>query len=183
MKEVVNIVGSIGGVGAIIVWLANWWGNRIAERISNKEKAQHEQELERIKTQLEITKAMVGRYNEQQFTLYNELWSSLFDLFSIGDDLWTRAERQKLVKFAKQLRSTKEAVEKGSLFIEDDHYQQLHNILDAFANYEAEKVVLSSCENLVMCKTTKFNKLLQTDSILINIHHLFMKFEIHLGDN
>jgi hypothetical protein len=82
LKVVGNVIGSIGGIGAIIAFFANWWGNRIAEKISNKEKAQYEQELERLKTQLELTKTMVARYSEQQFTVYNQLWSSLYDLLA-----------------------------------------------------------------------------------------------------
>lgn len=150
LKLIGNVVGSIGGIGAIIVWSANWWGNRIAEKISNAEKAKHDRELEqekakynheleRIKAQLESTKMMVVKYNEQQFVLYNQLWSSLFELRSIGDELWERAEKPKLVKFIKQLRLTKEEIEKGSLFIEDRHYLQLHEVLDAFSRYQDGK--------------------------------------------
>ena len=139
LKVVGNVIGSIGGIGAIIAFFANWWGNRIAEKISNKEKAQYEQELERLKTQLELTKTMVARYSEQQFTVYNQLWSSLYELLTTGDELWMHAERQKLLRFAKQLRLTKDAVEKGSLFIEDELYQKLRDILEVFSNYEAGK--------------------------------------------
>ncbi|RJP53883.1 MAG: hypothetical protein C4586_00735 [Anaerolineaceae bacterium] len=139
VKVIGNIVGSVGGIGAIIAWSANWWGNRIAEKISNAEKAKHEQELERLKAQLESAKMMIAKYNEEQFTLYNQLWSSLFKLRSIGDELWNRAEKQKLIKFIKQLKQTKDAVEKGSLFIEDGHYRQLHEILDAFSKYQDGK--------------------------------------------
>jgi len=150
VKVIGNIVGSVGGIGAIIAWSANWWGNRIAENISNKEKAKyekelevqkakHNQELERIKAQLESTKMMVVKYNEQQFVLYNKLWSSLYDLRTIGDDLWERAERSKLEKFIKQLKSTKVEIEKGGLFIEDRHYMQLHDVLDAFSRYQDGK--------------------------------------------
>jgi hypothetical protein len=139
LKEVVNIVGSIGGVSAIIVWLANWWGNRIAERISNKERAQHEQELERLKTQLELTKSMVARYSEQQFAIYNTLWANLYKLRVAGDKLWECAIENNLQLFGAQLKATTEAVETGGLFIEDDHYQQLHNVLQTFASYETGK--------------------------------------------
>jgi hypothetical protein len=165
-KTIGNLIVALGGFGAVIGFFANWWGTRIAERISNRERAQHEQELERLKTQLEVSKVMVARYNEQQFTLYSEVWSSLFDLFSIGEDLWNRAERQKLVKFAKQLRLTKDAVGKGSLFIEDEHYRQLREILDAFANYEAGK------NRLVELRESREVQNYEIEQIITNRQHL-----------
>jgi len=134
-----DFIAPIGGLGAIIGFIANWWASRIAERISNKEKAQHEQELERLKTQLELTKTMVARYSEQQFIVYNQLWSSLYDLRVAGDKLWERANEANLRNFARQLKTTTTSVEKGGLFIEDEHYRQLHRILEIFSNYETGK--------------------------------------------
>jgi hypothetical protein len=149
-KIIWYVIISLGGFGSVIGFIAKWWGDRIAEKLSNAEKAKHDreleqekakhnQELERIKAQLESTKMMVVKYNEQQFTLYNQLWSSLFELRSIGDELWERAEKPKLIKFIRQLKLTKDAVEKGSLFIEDRHYQQLRETLDAFSRYHDGK--------------------------------------------
>ena len=146
-KVIFEILGSIGGIGAIIAFFANWWGNRIADKISNEEQARHEQELERLKTQLEITKSMVARYSEEQFTIYNKLWSSLYDLRAAGDKLWEIANERNLISFAKQLRDTKSSVEKGSIFIEDDHYQQLHTLLQVFSNYETGKKRLVELRN------------------------------------
>jgi hypothetical protein len=139
LKASFDVVGSIGGVGAVIAFLANWWGNRIAERITNKEKAKYEQELERLKTKLEITKTMVARYNEQQFATYNLLWSSLYELRVAGDKLWESANESNLRSFGGQLKITSEAIEKGGLFIEDEHYQSLHGVLQTFASYETGK--------------------------------------------
>jgi hypothetical protein len=139
LKIVGNIIGSIGGIGAIVVWLANWWGKRIAERISNKEKAHYDQELERLRTQLELSKVTTVRYSEQQFNIYNQLWASLYELQSAGARLWESANQQNLVNFAGRLRETKEMMEKNSLFIDERHYFQLKNLMRLFSDYEFGK--------------------------------------------
>lgn len=54
-------------------------------------------------------------------------------------NFWERATENSLQLFGKQLKATTEAVETGSLFIEDEHYQQLHSVLQTFANYETGK--------------------------------------------
>jgi hypothetical protein len=139
LKAVVDVVGSIGGIGAIIVFLANWWGNRIAEKVSNKEKAKFEQELEKLKLQLELNKIIVSRYNEQQFNTYSTLWASLYDMKCAAEQLWDLANQQNLVSFAGVLRSTKEVIEKNGLFIEEHHYAQLRRLMRIFGDYEFGK--------------------------------------------
>ena len=147
-KAVFDVVGSIGGIGAIIVFLANWWGNRIAEKVSNKERAKYVQELEKLKLQLELNKINVSRYNEQQFNAYSLLWASLYDLKSAGEQLWDSANQQNLVSFAGMLRSTKEVIEKNGLFIEEHHYAQLRRLMRIFSDYEFGK------KRLIELKTT-----------------------------
>jgi hypothetical protein len=82
---------------------------------------------------------MVARYSEQQFTIYNQLWASLYDLRTAGNKLWERANERNLKNFSRQLKTTSEVVEKGGLFIEDGHYNQLHTVLETFSNYETGK--------------------------------------------
>jgi Cdc6-like AAA superfamily ATPase len=135
LSNVIDIVASIGGVGAIIVGLAYWLANILSEKVLNREKAKYEQELEKLKMQLELAKTINARYNEQQFSVYSKLWTSLYDLRDAGDRLWKTANRQALVRFAEQLRITREEVEKNGLFIEDEHFHQLFLVLDVFANY------------------------------------------------
>jgi hypothetical protein len=138
-KDVINIVGSIGGVGAIIVWLANWWGNRIAQKVSNKERAKYEQELERLKHQLELSKINASRYSEQRFNAYSLMWSTLYELKSAGKQLLDLANQQNLSDFAGKLRATEELIEKNCLFIEENHYSQLRRLMRIFSDYEFGK--------------------------------------------
>ena len=79
------------------------------------------------------------RYSGRQFELYNQLWHSLCDLKSMADALWEEANVQNLRGFSRQLKKTIDEVEKSYLFIEENHYQELSDLLNEFKNYEINK--------------------------------------------
>lgn len=152
------IIISLGGTGAIIIGLAKWFGDKLANKIFEKDKAKYQTELETLKTkyqteleikrtELEKSKALFLRYSEYQFSLYNDLWKSLCDLKHVGEELWERAEIQKVKDFSKQLKMTKLTVEKSALLIEDKHYVDLLKILDKFGKFEFGKMTLISLRN------------------------------------
>jgi hypothetical protein len=152
------IVISVGGTSAIVIGLAKWFGDRLANKLLEKDKAKYQEELEGLKTkyqteletkktELEKSKSIFLRYSEHQFNLYNELWKSLCDLKHIGEELWERAEIQKVKDFSKQLKTTKLTVEKSALLIEDNHYKDLINILENFGKFEFGKMTLISLRN------------------------------------
>ena len=152
------IIVSDGGTSAIVIVLAKWFGDRIANNLLEKNKAKYQEELEGLKTkyqteletkksELEKSKTIFLRYSEHQFNLYNELWKSLCDLKNIGEELWERAEIQKVKDFSKQLKTTKLTVEKSAILIEDIHYKDLINILDNFGKFEFGKMTLISLRN------------------------------------
>jgi len=45
------IVISVGGTSAIVVSLAKWFGDRLANKLLEKDKAKYQQELEELKVQ------------------------------------------------------------------------------------------------------------------------------------
>ena len=152
------IVVSVGGTSAIVIGLAKWFGDRLANKLLEKDKAKYQEELEGLKTkyqteletkktELEKSKSIFLRYSEHQFNLYNELWKSLCDLKHIGEELWERAEIQKVKDFSKQLKTTKLTVEKSALLIEDSHFKDLIKILDNFGQFEFGKMTLISLRN------------------------------------
>lgn len=152
------IVVSVGGTSAIVLALAKWFGDRLANKLLEEDKAKYQEELEGLKTkyqteletkktELEKSKTIFLRYSEHQFNLYNDLWKSLCDLKHIGEELWERAEIQKVKDFSKQLKTTKLTVEKSALLIEDNHYKDLIKILDNFGKFEFGKMTLISLRN------------------------------------
>ncbi len=48
------VIGSVGGAAVIIAGLSNWLGKVWAERLMAKEKAQHDRELESLRSELRI---------------------------------------------------------------------------------------------------------------------------------
>ena len=145
-KLVIAVFTSVGGATLILFALSSWLGKVWASRILEKDKVKYQSELERIKKGYELDtekiKSIFLRYTESQFHLYNNLWSSLCDLKFIADDLWEEASVQNAKKFAKQLKKTKEMVEKSILLIEDGHYESLVGILHEFGEYHLGKIRL-----------------------------------------
>lgn len=152
------IIFSVSGTGTIIIAISKWFGDRLATKLLEQDRAKYQRELEEIKrkyqeeleikkNELEKSKSLFLRYSEHQFNLYNELWKSLCDLKHIGEELWERADPQLLKKFSKQLRETKLTVEKSALLIENNHYKSLIDILDKFGSFEIGKFTLITLRN------------------------------------
>jgi len=131
-----------------------------------KDKAKYQGELEGVKNkyqaELEIrkakkkkSKALFFRYSEHQFSLYNALWKNLCDLKQIGEDLWEKAEPEKIKRFSEQLRTTKLEVENSALLIEDTHYKELTEIIDTFGSFRVGKARLVNLRNK---QSDEFNK-------------------------
>jgi len=144
---------SIGGASVVIIGISSWlgkvWANKILEKDKNtytltleEIKVKYQKELEVHRNELDKAKTLFARYSEHQFNLYNELYSSLYDLKISADNLWELAEFNRLKLFSKQLMQTKKIIEKNILLIEDGHYEQLINLLDQFAKFKFGKTEL-----------------------------------------
>lgn|SRR3989338_461462 len=149
-KVIGSVIFSIGGASALIFFFSSWLGKVWANRILADDKAKYQREIEVLKnnfnkqlvyykSQLELARASLSRYSENQFYLYSELWGQLCDLKNSGDRLWDRADNNRLLDFSKHLRKTKEYVMKGALLIEDEHYGQLTDLLEQFSNFNFNK--------------------------------------------
>jgi len=134
-----GVIISVGGAGAIIWKLSSYLGEIWAKRHLESIKKEYQKEIETYKTQLNMIKETALRYSGQQFELYSKLWHSLCDLKSTADMLWTTANKQNLRKFSQQLKNTIDEVERSYLFIEDNHYTELSELLREFKNYEIGK--------------------------------------------
>lgn len=142
LKVITAILVSLGGVGVIILGLSKFIGELFAKRYEQKIKASFQKDINECQSQLDIFKQTTLRYSDKQFELYSILWSSLYDLKVLADDLWIQASKHKLERFVRQLRKTKNEIEKASLFIEDTHYERLVNTLKQFGDYQVGKSLL-----------------------------------------
>jgi len=131
-NEIVSILlaflASMGGAAAIIIAVSKWIGQIWADRQS-----------EQFKNQLEISRSILLRYTGEQFSLYNKLWHSLHELKKSGDALWNIANRGNLQSFSNQLRKTSDEIEKNYLLLEEKHYDELMEILNALKKYDFGK--------------------------------------------
>lgn len=108
---------SIGASGLLLLLLrilGNSWVKKIDHRLTT--------ELTKVRTKL-------NRYADRQFDAYNELWISICELKVLAENLWESASRKKILEFNKYLNKTKTALERSSIYIEDQHYQSLSNIM------------------------------------------------------
>jgi hypothetical protein len=122
---IVPYIGTIGGIiGFFSPYIAKLWCDR---------------SLEKYKSNLDLLKQNLARYSGKQFTLYNEFWQSLQELKIAGDKLWEHANQEHLSDFIAQLNSTTNQIEKSYLFIEDNDYQSLTEIICRLRNYEFGK--------------------------------------------
>ena len=88
-----------------------------------------------------------NRYNSKQFELYNDLWSSLIDLKISADELWESATGKKLKDFSSKLHNAKISIEKSSLLIENNHYDELMKVIKKFEEFEIGKKKLINLRN------------------------------------
>jgi hypothetical protein len=138
-KIVLGFIAAIGGGGLIVLGLSNYFGQFLAKRYEEKIKAKFQNEINEYQSQLDILKQSTIRYSDKQFEHYSKLWSSLYDLKLLADDLWQQATPARLEKFSRQLRNTKTEIERASLFIEENHYKELSETIKFFSKYQIGK--------------------------------------------
>jgi hypothetical protein len=143
-KIVLGIIAALGGGGAIVLGLSNYFGQFLAKRYEEKIKAKFQNEINEYQSQLDIIKQITIRYSDKQFEHYSKLWASLYDLKLLADDLWEQATSARLERFSRQLKSTKTEIEKASLFIENSHYKELTETIKYFSDYQIGKSDLIS---------------------------------------
>ena len=119
MNEIFEIAGAViisfGGAGVIILGLSNWLGKVWANKILEKEKAEHSKEIEDYKSRLELELQKYNYINdranhiskkqyEKEFQFYMEIWESLVELsnktlnlFPISENV--PADNEELKKF------------------------------------------------------------------------------------
>jgi hypothetical protein len=146
-----SVIGGIGVFAIIYQFISNLILRKkiVAQQHNNalileEIRKSNQKDLESYKTSLQN----VAMYSEYQFKLYNELWTSLYELKSKGEDLWEHASPKNLTNFSKQLGETTKKVGQNRLVINDEHYESLSKILTTFKSYHIGKGSLINYRNL-----------------------------------
>lgn len=147
------VIGSVGGAALIIVGLSSWLGKVWANRILEQDRFRYQSEIEKLKNELaserEKGNFVFSMYFEGQFKIYNNLWVSLVELRRWVDQLWAEATNRNLRNFIRALEKAKRQIQNSALLIEPDHYNQITNAMQAFADYKVGK------EGLVSIRSTQ----------------------------
>ena len=165
-KIILGIIVALGGGGAIVLGLSNFFGQLLAKRYEEKIKAEFQNGINEYQSQLDIIKQTTIRYSDRQFEQYNSLWSSLYDLRLFAEDLWQQATSVKLTRFSKQLKNTKSDIEKASLFIEEVHYKELVEIIWKFSEFQIGKSELINYRQTDDFDESEVNKMLVRNGYL-----------------
>jgi hypothetical protein len=104
-----------------------------------KIKKEFSKEIEDYKNYLSIFKEDYSRYYGEQFKLYANLWKILCELKNAGNMLWNEATHKNLRSFAELLEKASDDLEKGSLFIESEHYIKMLELVDRLKEYKFGK--------------------------------------------
>ncbi len=150
IQYIIHFINSAGGVSLLIMTIPSFFATLWAKYFIEQEKTRLNQTLEQVKSnyrrELELYKATVNisiakleRYNSRQFEIYSATWASIYDLEVVANNLWEQASKDNLGDFRKQLEQTIMTVHRNSLFIQDDHYTKLNNLLNAFRQFQIGK--------------------------------------------
>lgn len=115
------------------------WAKKYLQEHRNTLKEQFETEKRRIELEFEKSKTKYLRYSGKQFELYNSLWQELIEVKICANTLWNEASPDNLQKLAQAVKEAKAKVEKSKLFLEEDHYQNLIELLESFSNFRFGK--------------------------------------------
>jgi hypothetical protein len=163
IKEVFEIAGailaSLGGGSAIVLSFSSWFGKVWANRILEKEKAEHSKDLEQYKRELSEELEKVKSLNDKalyvskvqydnEYRIYLEIWSALNEAIIFSEMLYPIVEKTPEDKEEKQ----KFKEEKYKKFAEK--YNLYSFLIDKYAPfykkefYDSFKEVRKLCSNL-----------------------------------
>lgn len=87
------------------------------------------------------------RYATAQYEAYCDIWRVLQRLRISGDVLWEYVTHENIVVFASEFRRVTEDLGVHAIFLEDEHYEQLKKLLEAFGWFRVGKIRLFEIMN------------------------------------
>ncbi len=138
-KVILGVVASISSASVVIWFFVRLAAKTLADNYKKRIEHNFEKKLEKYKSEIEILRSAVLRYNDKQFELYLDLWKNLQELKFACIDLWNTANKENLKKFNSALNKTYRQVETTSILIEEDHYKELTDVIKNFQEYNNGK--------------------------------------------
>jgi len=203
MKQAFEVAGamifSLGGGAAIVLALSSWLGKVWANRILEKEKAEHSKEIEYYKSELNkelnhfnaiqdkalyVSKAQY----DNEYKIYQEIWEKMFELmetikgFSIVKS-YTKDETQKIINEThEKYQAYQSLIDRYSLFYKEEFILKFKKILvDAGKNI---KMFFEYCDKdqFINIDLEKRNKLFSCyKKIYNNVDNLKIEIKDYLS--
>ncbi len=154
---VFSAIGSAALIGAVAWLFKSWIKVRLENAIKHEYSVKLESHKDELKTktdklilelknqadiEFEKYKVRIGPYSEKQFERYNELWVKMVELKHGMNELWEHAGQDALEGFSRDLRELVDSLEKSALLVEPEHYKELMDSMNVFAQYRFGKQTL-----------------------------------------
>ncbi len=139
-QHIFGFIASFGGAGAIIWLVVKFAANRIAERMSNKYKAELNSRIETLKADLSNRNHSYQAKFDKEFGIYGKLMPALLELtektywlFPYGFDHPPQDEEEKKVFYQKRYEAAFDALKNAqnviggySIFMPEDVYNRIN---------------------------------------------------------
>jgi hypothetical protein len=101
-----SVLVSLGGSGAILLGLSNWFGKLWAERLMEKERARYQLALEGFKAQLDRESDLKGQTLREKLALYKDVIPPIVDLITLTLDTPQRNSKDAILEFERKRLAT-----------------------------------------------------------------------------
>lgn len=142
MELIFQILATLGGAGVVVIGLSKLLGNIWQDRLKEQERKRTELELEAVRQLYNTRRVQADKFAGSQYDIYLELWETLQALRLTVDALWEQVTKQNISNLVRQLRTTKQKVNNWSIFFDEDHLQELRNLIKAIESFSTGKLSL-----------------------------------------
>lgn len=142
MDLLIQILATVGGTGVIVMGVSKVLSNVLQDRLKEQERKRTELELEATRHLHNTRRVQADKFAGSQYEIYLELWETLQALRLTVDALWEKVTKQNISNLIRQLHTTKQKVNNWSIFFDEDHLQQLRDIIKAIESFSTGKLSL-----------------------------------------
>lgn len=150
LETIGHIVVSLGGASALLLALSGWLGKIFAKHIANKEVAEYNKQLEKLKGQLNVELSKLSRANdiiskiniyqfEKEYERYSEIWDNLFEIILKTKNLfpqmgqYTKKEEKQYkedvyIEYSEAYNRFSKNIEKHAPFYTEEIFKDLSEI-------------------------------------------------------
>jgi hypothetical protein len=150
LKDVLDLLGLVGGAGAIIIGIASFTSKLWADWFMKKKTAEYDKQMEHYKSILELERERYIALNEQivyknkilfdtEFEIYKEITPKLISTVDAFTNwiIFQKLSRESLDKLQQQYQDMNYSITKYASFIDEVMYKCLND----FRLYIAEKIM------------------------------------------